>query len=392
MLKRFSSLLAGLLLALLVLATGSLAGAAEVRVTVDGRQVPLNVSAEREGGAVLLPLRSVLSELGAELTWESRTRRITITRGRTNLTLAVGSTEAVRNGSPLTLVTAPKVVNGRTLVPLRVVEAFGATVSWRERESTAAITSPPKRPLTLATTTSTYDSGLLQFMLPYFERAYDYEVKTISVGTGAALALGRAGDCDVVLVHARETELQQVAQGHFIGRREVMYNDFILVGPAADPAGIRRAADAVAALRAIAGTRATFVSRGDRSGTHLKENELWRAAGLTPAGAWYLSAGAGMADTLRMADERQGYTLTDRGTFYTQQDKLGLSLLVEGGEVLHNQYGIMAVNPARHPGINLEGATDLIQFFVSPRGQSLIANFQDARGRQLFFPNAHLMR
>lgn len=172
----------------------------------------------------------------------------------------------------------------------------------------------------------------------------------------------------------------------------VMYNDFVIVGPAADPVGIRRAANAAGALRAIAEARATFVSRGDNSGTHVKENELWRAAGMTPSGAWYLRAGAGMADTLRMADERNGYTLTDRGTYYMQQDKLDLALLFEGGEILHNQYGIMAVNPARHASINFAGATDLIQFFISPRGQSLIANFEDARGRQLFFPNAHLLR
>jgi tungstate transport system substrate-binding protein len=247
--------------------------------------------------------------------------------------------------------------------------------------------------MTLATTTSTYDAGLLQFLLPYFEKAYDYEVKTVSVGTGAALALGRDGNADVVLVHARQTELEQVARGYFVNRREVMYNDFIIVGPAADPAGVRQARDAAAALRAIAGANATFVSRGDRSGTHIKENELWRAARLTPSGAWYLSAGAGMADTLRMADERRGYTLTDRGTFYAQQARLpGLTLLFEGGLDLHNQYGIMAVNPARHPGINFDAANDMIHFFVSTRGQTLIESFKDARGRQLFFPNATITR
>ncbi|MBT9173013.1 MAG: Tungstate-binding protein TupA [Syntrophomonadaceae bacterium] len=394
--QKLPRVFASLLVVLLFMAAcgSGLAAAAELRVTLDGRPVTMDVKPIRENNTVLLPLRAVLSELGAEAAWDAGNRRVNIRRGRTDLTLTIGSTAVLKNGAQMSVAVPPRIVNGRTFVPLRfVIDAVGAQAVWRERDLTVAITSPPKRPLTLATTTSTYDSGLLQFMMPFFERAFDYEVKTISVGTGAALALGRDGNCDVVLVHARETELQQVAQGFFIGRREVMYNDFIIVGPTADPAGVRRAAGAVAALRAIAETRATFVSRGDRSGTHIKENELWRAAGLTPAGAWYLSAGAGMADTLRIADERQGYTLTDRGTFYAQQERLpGLTLLFEGGEILHNQYGIMAVNPARHPRINLEGATDLIQFFVSPRGQSLIRDFKDPRGRQLFFPNAHLMR
>lgn len=383
-----------LLLTLVLAATAGYAGAADVKVTLDGRPVVLDVKPIRENNTVLLPLRAVFGELGAEVAWDAGNRRVNIQRGRTELRLTIGSSAALKNGTQISLPVPPRIVNGRTFIPLRIVmDAFGAQATWRERDLTVAITSPTKRPLTLATTTSTYDSGLLQVMLPIFERAFDYEVKTVSVGTGAALALGRDGNADVVLVHARETELQQVAQGFFVGRREVMYNDFVIVGPAADPAGVRRAADAVAAVRAVASSRAAFVSRGDRSGTHIKENELWRAAGLTPSGAWYLSAGAGMADTLRIADERQGYTLTDRGTFYAQQDKLpGLTLLLEGGEILHNQYGILAVNPARHPGINLEGATDLIQFFVSPRGQSLIRDFKDPRGRQLFFPNAQLMR
>ncbi|MBS3947667.1 MAG: substrate-binding domain-containing protein [Dethiobacter sp.] len=392
--KRISRWLVGLFLLLAALTTAnSLAQAAEIRVLLDARPLSLEVKPQQEGGTVLVPLRAVLGALGAEMTWDSKARSVNIIRGRTSLALTIGNTAATRNGTTIQLAVAPRIVNGRTLVPLRFVsEALGSQVDWRSRDLTVAITSPAKRALTLATTTSTYDSGLLQAILPAFEKAFDYEVRIISVGTGAALALGRDGNADVVLVHSRALELQNVAQGHFIGRREIMYNDFVIVGPTADPAGLRRAANATAALRAVAEARATFVSRGDNSGTHVKENELWRAAGLTPSGAWYLRAGAGMADTLRMADERNGYTLTDRGTYYMQQDKLDLVLLFEGGEILHNQYGIMAVNPARHPRINLEGATDLIQFFVSPRGQSLVASFKDARGRQLFFPNAHLLR
>ncbi|MBS3899935.1 MAG: substrate-binding domain-containing protein [Dethiobacter sp.] len=392
--KRLSSWLLGLFLLLFVMtAANGFASAAEIRVLLDGRPLSMEVKPQLEGGTVLVPLRAVLGAFGAEMHWDGRTRSVSISRGRANLGLTIGSTTASINGVRTQLDVAPRIVNGRTLVPLRFVsESLGSQVDWRSRDLTVAIARPAKRQLTLATTTSTYDSGLLQAMLPVFENAFDYDVRIISVGTGAALALGRDGNADVVLVHSRELELQNVAQGHFIGRREVMYNDFVIVGPAADTAGIRRAGNAAAALRAIAVARATFVSRGDNSGTHVKENELWRAVGLTPSGAWYLRAGAGMADTLRMADERNGYTLTDRGTFYMQQEKLDLALLFEGGESLHNQYGIMAVNPARHARINFDGATDLIQFFVSRRGQALVADFKDARGRQLFFPNANLLR
>ncbi|MBT9141615.1 MAG: Tungstate-binding protein TupA [Dehalococcoidia bacterium] len=392
--KRLSPWLLGLFLLLFMFtaATNS-AGAAQISVLLDDQPLSMEVGPQLDGRTVLLPLRAVLGPLGAEMDWHAGTRSVSISRGRTNLGLSIGSKVATINGVRTQLAVAPRIVNGRTLVPLRFVsESLGLQVDWRSRDLTVAITSPPKKQLTLATTTSTYDSGLLQAILPIFEKAYDYEVRIVSVGTGAALALGRDGNADVVLVHARELELQNVAQGHFIGRREVMYNDFVIVGPTGDTAGIRRTANATAALSAIAEARATFVSRGDNSGTHIKENELWRAAGIIPSGAWYVRAGAGMADTLRMADELNGYTLTDRGTFYTQQRKLDLTLLFEGGEILHNQYGIMAVNPARHARINFEGATDLIQFFVSRRGQLLVANFEDARGRQLFFPNAHLSR
>jgi len=386
--KRVSPWLAGLFLLLVVMTMpNNLAGAAEIRVLLDGQLLPMEVKPRQEGRTVLVPLRDVLGALGAEMAWDGRNRSVNINRGRTSLALTIGSKTATINGARIQLDVAPRIVNGRTLVPLRFVsESLGSQVVWRSRDLTVAITSPAKRPLTLATTTSTYDSGLLQAILPDFEKAYDYKVRIISVGTGAALALGRDGNADVVLVHSRELELQNVAQGHFIGRREVFYNDFVIVGPAADPAVIRRAANAAAALRAIAEARATFISRGDNSGTHIKENELWRSVGLTPSGDWYLSIGAGMADTLRMADERKGYTITDRAIYYGQQDKLDLVLLFEGGEILQNQYGIMAVNPARHTEINFKGATDLIQFFVSPRGQSRVTNFQDARGRQLFFP------
>ncbi len=246
--------------------------------------------------------------------------------------------------------------------------------------------STPKE-LKLATTTSTYDSGLLDEFLPVFEEKYNYNVSIVSMGTGAALEAGKRGDADVVLVHAKEKELQMVQEGIFVDRHDVMYNDFVVVGPAGDPVGIKGGQDAAAAFTQIAEAQAVFVSRGDDSGTHSKEKSIWKKAGIEPQGDWYQSVGQGMGDVLRMASEQQGYTLTDRGTYIALRDKLELEILVEGDQELFNQYGIMAPNPGQHPNINYEGATSLIEFFISDEGQQLIAGFKK-QGEQLFYPNA----
>jgi tungstate transport system substrate-binding protein len=241
--------------------------------------------------------------------------------------------------------------------------------------------------LTLATTTSTYDSGLLDYLLPFFEEKYNYKVKVVSLGTGAALELGKNGDCDIVLVHARATELEMVKEGHYVDRRDVMYNDFVIVGPDADPAGLKSTSGVTSALLAVSETGSVFVSRGDDSGTHKKELSLWKKAGIEPAGDWYIKAGSGMGDTLRMTDEKQGYTLTDRATYLSLRDKIDLVIVFEGDKDLFNQYGIMAVNPDRHQKVNYDGATLMIEFFVSEEGQKLIAGFKPF-GDTLFFPNA----
>lgn len=245
---------------------------------------------------------------------------------------------------------------------------------------------PPKE-LILGTTTSTYDSGLLDYLLPYFEEANNYTVKVVSLGTGAALELGKNGDCDVVLVHARAAELQAVEEGHYVDRREVMYNDFIIVGPPDDPAGVKDTDNMNDALNAIVQSGSSFVSRGDDSGTHKKELELWNKAGIAPEGEWYVNAGSGMGDTLRMADEVNGYTLTDRATYLSLKSGLDLVISFEGDVNLFNQYGIMAVNPERHSHVDYEGATKLIEFFASEEGQKLIEEYKPY-GDTLFFPNA----
>jgi len=238
--------------------------------------------------------------------------------------------------------------------------------------------------LRLATTTSTENSGLLAVLLPPFEKANNCRVDVIAVGTGKALKLGETGDVDVVLVHARSKEDRFVAAGYGVDRRDVMYNDFVIVGPESDPAGIAGLPDATEAMRRIAGAKAVFVSRGDDSGTHTREKRLWQAAGITPQGDWYLEAGRGMGEVLTMADERRGYTLSDRGTYLAYRDKIGLQILVEGDRRLFNPYGVIMVNPQRHPHVKVDLARKFIDFLTSAEGRKLITGYRRG-GEQLFY-------
>ncbi|MEO7728721.1 MAG: substrate-binding domain-containing protein, partial [Burkholderiales bacterium] len=208
----------------------------------------------------------------------------------------------------------------------------------------------------LATTTSTENSGLLKVILPVFEARYGGKVRVVSVGTGAALKLGENGDADVVLVHARELEDKFMAAGFGSVRKDVMYNDFIIVGPAKDPAGVRGMQDVIAAMKKINASGAKFVSRGDASGTHVMEKDYWKSAGVETKGAWYVSAGQGMGQVLTMAGQLEAYTLTDRATYAAYKDKTGLVTLVEGDLKMANPYGVIAVNPRKRPGINNQGA------------------------------------
>jgi tungstate transport system substrate-binding protein len=251
--------------------------------------------------------------------------------------------------------------------------------------------------LRLATTTSTADSGLLEAILPAFEQQYNAKVEVVAVGTGQALKLGENGDADVVLVHARAREGQFVAAGYGINRRDVMYNDFVIVGPSADPAGIKGMTTAADALRAIADTGSTFASRGDDSGTHTKEISLWASIGMTPTAelGWYKSLGQGMGETLITANEQQAYTLADRGTYLAMHDRLPeLALLVGGDSIelnkdraLLNPYGVIPVNPAKHPGVNAALAEQFAAWMVSPEAQASIGAFgKDQFGQPLFFP------
>ncbi|MFQ6117806.1 MAG: substrate-binding domain-containing protein [Candidatus Bipolaricaulia bacterium] len=246
--------------------------------------------------------------------------------------------------------------------------------------------------LVLATTTSTYDSGLLERLNPVFEARFNVRVKVIAVGTGAALRHGRDGDADVIIVHARAAEDEFLKGGWGINRRDLMFNDFVIIGPKDDPAGIRDSASAVEAFRRIAGSESLFISRGDNSGTNMKEQEIWERAGISPGGEWYLAVGKGMGDTIVQADQMGAYTLSDRGTFIALRDRISLIILVEGpikggDPLLINRYGVIAVNPARHPGVNYQMAMAYIGFLTSPQGQRIIADFKED-GEQLFYPTA----
>jgi tungstate transport system substrate-binding protein len=241
----------------------------------------------------------------------------------------------------------------------------------------------------LATTTSTQDSGLLDVLVPMFEKQTGYVVKTVSVGTGQALALGGRGEADIVLVHAPEVEKRYIAEGTLINRRLVMHNDFIIVGPPTDPAKIRGLNRAVGAFRKIAEAKAAFVSRGDDSGTNLLEKRLWKEAGIDPHGDWYLQSGQGMGQTLGIASEKRAYTLTDRGTYLAFRKRVMLEILVERDPPLLNIYSVMEVNPSRFPKVNAAGGKAFADYMVSAEAQAVIKAFgMDKFGEPLFFPDA----
>jgi tungstate transport system substrate-binding protein len=249
--------------------------------------------------------------------------------------------------------------------------------------------APGSRTVILSTTTSTQDSGLLDVLVPLFEKSTGYTVKTISVGTGQALALAARGEADVTLCHAPALEKKYMAEGKMQDRRLVMYNDFLIVGPEADPAKVKGDKSVVAAMKKIAAAGARFVSRGDKSGTHLLEQRLWKEAGLTPAAPWYIESGQGMGGTLGIANDRQAYTLTDRATVLAFAKRVGLKPMVEGDKLLLNIYSVMEVNPANGPKVNAAGGKAFAAFMLAPDTQAVIKTFGvDKYGQALFVPIA----
>ncbi|MDI6632023.1 MAG: substrate-binding domain-containing protein [Thermoanaerobacteraceae bacterium] len=282
-------------------------------------------------------------------------------------------------------------MSGKTLALLMLlflVAAGGCGGGGCKEQPKAPAAEPAVKDVILATTTSTVDTGLLDVLVPRFEEQTGYNVKTIAVGTGQALAMGERGEADVLLVHAPAAERKLVDAGIGVNYRLVMHNDFIIVGPPEDPAGIK-GKPSVEAFRAIAGTKAVFVSRGDDSGTHKKELAVWKEAGITPAGNWYQESGQGMGATLLMASEKRAYTLTDRGTYLAQRANLRLAILSEGDRSLLNIYHVMQVNPEKFAKVNAEGARAFVEFMVAPETQGIIADFgRDRFGGPLFIPDA----
>jgi tungstate transport system substrate-binding protein len=245
--------------------------------------------------------------------------------------------------------------------------------------------------LRCASTTSTQNSGLFDYILPLFKQKTGITVDVVAVGTGAAIEIGKRGDADVVFVHAKQQELKAVEEGYFVNRHDVMYNDFVIIGPSNDPAKITGMKSAAAAFRKIAGASYPFVSRGDKSGTNTKELFLWEKAGINPKGQkWYLEAGQGMEKTQRIANEKRAYTLTDRGTWLATKDldRLDMKIVLEGDPTLFNQYGVMAVNPERHTHIKYKEAMEFINWLISKEGQQAIASYKDKHGNILFVPDA----
>ena len=241
--------------------------------------------------------------------------------------------------------------------------------------------------LRLATTTSTENSGLLSYLFPHFENDTGYNVHVIAVGTGKAIRMGRDGDVDVILVHALDAEKEFVEKGFGVKRYPVMYNDFILIGTSNDPASIKNSTSIQDAFKKIDNNKSLFISRGDDSGTHKKEKNLWASANIQPEGSWYREIGQGMGKAIQIANELGAYTLTDRGTWLSYKDKTNLEIVYQGHTLLFNPYGIIAVNPERYPDINIEGANALIKWLTSKKGQTLIGQFK-IEDQVLFTPSA----
>lgn len=245
--------------------------------------------------------------------------------------------------------------------------------------------SSAQQRLKMSTTTSTENSGLLKVLLPPFEKQCNCRVEVIAVGTGKAIKVAESGDVDVVFVHARKLEDKFVADGFGVNRRDVMYNDFVVLGPAKDPAGVKSAKTSAEAFKKIADHKAVFVSRGDESGTHQKEKEIWAAAGVQPSGSWYRSAGQGMGEVIMMATEMRGYTLADRGTYNAfRHGKTDLQIVFQNEKGLFNPYGVIAVNPQKFPNVKYDLAMKFVNFVTSPQGQKIIANYK-VEGDPVFF-------
>ncbi len=372
--------------------------AADISVKVNGKNVEFSLGKPfiDSMSRTQVPVRDLATALGIDTCYNDQTKTITFVSPKTYVITTIGDKNVKINKQSKTFDTAPVIINNQTFVPLRFVsEAFDAKVEWNASSRTVTVSGDiaktnSNKNIILSTTTSTQDSGLLDYLLPVFEKETGYNVKVVSVGTGKAIQMGKDGEADVLLVHAKADETAFMASGDGMYRSDVMYNDFILVGPAKDPAGVKSTAkDILGSLKAIDKAQSKFVSRGDDSGTDKLEKKLWKEVSITPNSKYYVSAGQGMGAVLTMANEMQAYTLTDRATYLSMKDKLDLVVLCEGDSKLFNQYGVLVVNPTKNDSINVKGAVDFANWIISEKTQDLISKFGvDKYGKALFIPNA----
>ncbi|MCL2167241.1 MAG: substrate-binding domain-containing protein [Clostridiales bacterium] len=391
--KKSISLVLALLVILAMPAT--LLAESPIKLSAQGVAAVLNAQAQpylSDKGDSMVPL-SFLDQLGIRTGWNAQTETAVLINGKIAVAALTGTSV---DGSPSAYDLSLVVRGGIPYVKIRsVANIFGLSLEWSG--STKTVNVPQTLPvplasnkeLILATTTSTQDSGLLDFLLPLFEKDTGILVKPISVGSGAAIKMGTDGEADVMLVHSRVQELEAMGAGDAISRNELMYNDFIIVGPESDPAGVKGAGNkALDAFKAIHDAGAVFVSRGDKSGTDTLEKSLWTEAGITPDASTYLEAATGMLATLTIAEQREGYTVTDRATYLKNLDKLSLVILCEGDSLLLNQYSVMVVNPDKNDKINYLAALQFSDWMLSEKGQALINDYGVSEyGKPLFFAN-----
>jgi tungstate transport system substrate-binding protein len=281
----------------------------------------------------------------------------------------------------------PPLQLGIAIVCVLSVLGCSSKSSRPDKSSGKAKKSSPAETVVLATTTSTRDTGLLDVLLPIFKEKTGIEVKAVAVGSGQALELGRRGDADVLLTHSPAAEEKFMAEGCGEERRPLMYNDFVVVGPTPDPAKLKRTASVKEVFQHLAQSKSPFVSRGDESGTHVKEKQLWESVKIKPEGDWYIQAGTGMAEVLRMADQKRAYTLSDRATYLSQQKSLDLTIACEGDPSLKNHYSIIVVSPKKNPKVRRDAARKFAEFLLSPEGRKIITEYGVSKfGQQLFFP------
>lgn len=386
--------LLAVMLCFLVLFTGSAYAMETVEVSVDGKSVSFSDQAaifDNNKDQVLIPLRAICEALGAQVEWDAGAQKALVTFMNKKVEITINSNRGTLNGKEFALSADTVIMNGRTMVPLDFMQkALGSKATWNADTKSVTILDRNVK-IKMASTIGPIDAGIVGTLAEEFEKRTGINVEFLGAGTGKALEMAKSGDYDLVMVHAKALEEAFVAEGYGTKRIPVMYNDFVLMGPASDPAGIKGMTYAEA-LKAIMDKGAKFISRADQSGTHVKEMELWEAAGLEPKGDWYVAwegGSKGNSATLKYTNEQQAYTLIDRATYLALKNEISIVPLVEGEEDMLNFISVIPVNPDKFPQVNAKLAQDFIDFMTSDEGQIIIRDFKkDLYGEPMFFPNA----